>query len=210
FHMSNFNYRAIFAGLFSITLNLILLLLSLLRAIAVLVTSSVWHGLKWLIATAALGLLMLIATVVALLLLFPTNRDEASRRVDPEAPICDWESGNGSPKPWTVLAEVDNDEAKAISKADMWSTKLQCALQRHEIPYSVGLAKRSLAYNLSFVEFREDGSPYELIKQDGTFYSADELSRKVRYIDRQKWAPITQLRALTNFLRARSDHNYVI
>lgn len=207
--MSNYNYRAIFAGSFSIALNLMLLLISFLRAIAILLISSVWHGLKWLAAIVALGLVLLIATVVALTLLFPTIRDEASRRVDPEAPICDL-AGNGSTKPWTVLAEVDNDETKAIGSAAIWGTKLQCALQRHEIPYSVGSEKRSLVYNLSFVEFKEDGSPYELTKQDGTLYSADELSRKVRYIDREKWAPITQLRALTNFLRAHSDRNYVI
>jgi len=212
--MANYDFQGIRRGSFLFVSSSLSLLLSLLRAIAVLIISSLWRALKWLAAIATLLVLTLIATVVALTIVFPTNRDEAYRRVDPEAPICDFVSGNRSPGPWTILAKVkrdgNNDEIKAVSNDGIWATKLQCALQRHEIPYSVGSTTRSLAYNLSFVEFKEDGSPYELTKPDGNLYSADELSRKVRYIDRQKWAPITQLRALTNFLRVRSGRNYVI
>jgi hypothetical protein len=87
--MADSNYVALGVISLSIVWRSLLVFLSLLHAIVVLITSSAWRALKWTAAIFAFFVLSLIATVVALTLVFPTNRDEAYRRVDPEASICD-------------------------------------------------------------------------------------------------------------------------
>jgi hypothetical protein len=156
----------------------------------------------WLMAVAALSLLVLLFIVPT------TPRDVAYRNIDPQSALCDFDSD----KPWDVLADasVDNNELNAISKfpAGDWEKKFSCSLQRHVIPSKSG--ETSLSYNLAFIEFREDGSPYELITDHGTPYSIDELSSRVRYVDEKKREPITQLRALTRLLGQNNGHNYVV
>lgn len=135
-------------------------------------------------------------------------RDVAYRNIDPTAELCDFESG----KAWEVLADasIENNEQKAIAKFpnNDWDRKFSCTLQRHVVPAASG--GKPLSYNLAFIEFREDGSPYELFKDSGKPYSLDELSSRVRYVNGKKREPITQLRALTKLLRQNVGHNYVV
>ena len=132
----------------------------------------------WFLARAIKYLLMpfvwlfalLVAVLAVLILIVPTTpRDVAYRNIDPASEVC------GLSPAWDVLADpagksdmpVDNDEVKAIEKfpSGGWERKFSCSLQRHAIPAANG--GDSLFYNLAFVEFREDGSPYELIKDLG-------------------------------------------
>jgi hypothetical protein len=177
----------------------------------------------WFLARAIKYLLMpfiwlaalVVAVLAVLVLIVPTTpRDVAFRNIDPAAEAC----GFSPAQAWEVLADpagntdapVDNDEIKAIEKfpSGGWERKFSCSLQRHTIPTTTG--DESLFYNLAFVEFREDGSPYELIKDIGQPYSLDELSSRVRFVNSEKREPITQLRAVTNLLRQTSGRNYVV
>jgi hypothetical protein len=162
----------------------------------------------WLISLA-------IAVLAVLVLVVPTTpRDVAYRNIDPASETCGF-SPDGA---WAVLADpagaadgpVDNDEIKAIRNfpSGGWEKKFSCSLQRHTIPGVNG--GEPLFYNLAFVEFREDGSPYELIKDLGQPYTIEELSSRVRFVSSNKREPITQLRALTNLLRQTSGRNYVV
>jgi hypothetical protein len=162
----------------------------------------------WLISLA-------IAVLAVLVLVVPTtSRDVAYRNIDPASETCGF-SPDGA---WAVLADpagaadgpVDNDEIKAIRNfpSGGWEKKFSCSLQRHTIPGVNG--GEPLFYNLAFVEFREDGSPYELIKDLGQPYTIEELSSRVRFVSSNKREPITQLRALTNLLRQTSGRNYVV
>jgi hypothetical protein len=162
----------------------------------------------WLIALA-------IVTLAVLIFIVPTApRDVAYRNVDPVSDVCAF-----SPtRAWDVLADaagktdasVDNDELKAIQKFPDggWERKFSCSIQRHTIPGAND--NDALFYNLAFVEFREDGSPYELVKDIGEPYTLDELSSRVRFVERAKHEPITQLRALTGLLRQTPGRNYVL
>ena len=177
----------------------------------------------WFLARAIKYLLMpfvwlfalLVAVLAVLILIVPTTpRDVAYRNIDPASEVC----GFSPAQAWDVLADpagksdmpVDNDEVKAIEKfpSGGWERKFSCSLQRHTIPAAAG--GDPLFYNLAFVEFREDGSPYELIKDLGQPYSLDELSSRVRFVNRDKREPITQLRAVTNLLRQTPGRNYVV
>jgi hypothetical protein len=177
----------------------------------------------WFLARAIKYLLMpfvwlfalLVAILAVLILIVPTTpRDVAYRNVDPASEVC----GFSPAQAWDVLADpagksdtpVDNDEIKAIEKfpSGGWERRFACSLQRHTISAANG--GDSLFYNLAFVEFREDGSPYELIKDLGQPYSLDELSSRVRFVNKDKREPITQLRAVTNLLRQTSGRNYVV
>jgi len=162
----------------------------------------------WLISLA-------IAVLAVLIFIVPTTpRDVAYRNIDPASEAC----GFSPTQAWDVLAApaggtdapVDNDEIKAIQRfpSGGWERKFSCSLQRHMIPAADG--GEPLFYNLAFVEFREDGSPYELIKDIGQPYSLDELSSRVRFVDRGKREPITQLRAVTTLLRQTPGRNYVV
>ncbi|TPQ29857.1 hypothetical protein C2U70_28010 [Bradyrhizobium guangdongense] len=162
----------------------------------------------WLISLAVIGLVFLILIVPT------TPRDVAYRNIDPVSDVC----GFSSDRAWDVLADrasmtgaaVDNDEMAAIAKflSGGWDKKFSCALQRHVIPGASD--GEALFYNLAFVEFREDGTPYELIKDIGLPYPLDELSSRIRFVDSEKREAITQLRALTNLLRETPGRNYVI
>ncbi|WP_291696537.1 hypothetical protein [Bradyrhizobium sp.] len=162
----------------------------------------------WLIA-------LCVAILAVLILIVPTTaRDVAYRNVDPASEACDFSPDRA----WDVLADpvtgtdtpVDNDEIAAIEKfaSGEWRTKFSCSIQRHTIPAASG--GEPLFYNLAFVEFREDGSPYELFKSPGQSYSLDELSSRLRFVASDKREPITQLRALTSLLRRTSGRNYVL
>ncbi|MCP3395597.1 hypothetical protein [Bradyrhizobium sp. CCGB20] len=156
-----------------------------------------------------------LAVLAILILVLPTTpRDVAYRNIDPASEIC----GFSPDQAWAVLADpagtkdalVDNDEIKALAKfpSGGWKKKFACSLQRHTIPAADG--GDPLFYNLAFVEFREDGSPYELIKDLDKPYSIEELSSRVRFVSANKREPITQLRALTNLLRQTAGRNYVV
>jgi hypothetical protein len=175
----------------------------LLRAIKYLAMPFVW-----LLALA-------FAVLAVLILIVPTTpRDVAYRNIDPASEVC----GFSATQAWDVLADaaetadapVDNDEALATGKfpSGGWERKFSCSLQRHMIP--AANADEALFYNLAFIEFREDGSPYELIRDTEQPYSLDELSSRVRFVDAEKREPITQLRAVTNLLRQTSGRNYVV
>ena len=156
----------------------------------------------WLIAFAAVILLVLLFAVPT------TPRDVAYRNIDPESEACTFATHSA----WDVLADVnvDNRELKAIEKFpnDGWERKFGCSLQRHTIPAANGA--KSLSYNLAFIEFREEGTPYELIKDAGVPYTLDELSSRVRFVDGVRREPITQLRAVTRLLRQYAGRNYVL
>lgn len=173
------------------------------------------HAIKYL-AMPFLWLIALAFAVLAVLILIvpATLRDVAYRNIDPASEAC----GFSANEAWDVLADaagttdapVDNDETLAIEKFPNggWERKFSCSLQRHTVP--AANADEALFYNLAFVEFREDGSPYELVKDIGQPYSLDELSSRVRFVDSEKREPITQLRAVTNLLRQTSGRNYVL
>src|SRR5690242_2005354 len=139
----------------------------------------------WFAALAAVVLLVLLFTVPT------TPRDVAYRNIDPNSEVCAF---RGDGQGWRILAEpaIDNSETRAIASASGgdWKQKFSCALQRHEIPAANG--GPPLAYNLAFLEFREDGSPYELIKDLNTPYTDEERSSRVRYVDPDQRKPITQ------------------
>lgn len=162
----------------------------------------------WLIA-------VVVITLAVLILIVPTTpRDVAYRNVDPASDVCNFSADQA----WNILADragetralVDNDESKVLDKfpSGGWEKKFSCSLQRHAIPSSPG--SEPLSYNLAFIEFREDGTPYELIKDVGQPYSLDELSSRVRFVSSGKREPISQLRAVTSLLRQTSGRNYVI
>ena len=162
----------------------------------------------WLISLA-------VAVLAVLILIVPTTpRDLAYRNIDPASDACGFSPDHA----WDVLADpagstgarVDNDEMAALAKfpSGGWERKFSCSLQRHMIPAAPG--GEPLFYNLAFVEFKEDGSPYELIKDLGQPYSLDELSSRIRFVNSEKREPITQLRALTSLLRRAPGRNYVI
>jgi hypothetical protein len=169
----------------------------------------------WLITIAVVLLAVLVFAVPT------TPRDVAYRNIDPDSDVCGFSYGKAAEavgdapiatKGWEVLADaaINNDEEKAIAKFPNggWERKFGCSLQRHTVPAAVG--GQPLSYNLAFIEFREEGAPYEFIKDAGTPYSPEELSSRVRYVDENQRKPITQLRAVTKLLRQNAGRNYVI
>jgi len=185
---------------------------------AILVVVVFWFAIRVVryLVMPCLWLLVIVALNVAVLILIvpTTARDVAYRNVDPASEVC----GFSPTQAWDVLADtipltgtpVDNDEIKAIGKfpSGGWERKFSCSLQRHVIP--AGNGGEPLFYNLAFIEFKEDGSPYELIKDVGKPYSLDELSSRIRFVNGDKREPITQLRAVTHLLRQTTGRNYVI
>jgi hypothetical protein len=122
---------------------------------------------------AGIALILLFAALVVIftnaVIHVPYN--VAFRALDPDSPAC-------RDQAWTVLAEVGNDEARAIErntdqeKRVDWEKRLRCAIQTHAIPgyepregFEFG-AKISLAYDLAFLEFQENGDPYVLCDED--------------------------------------------
>jgi hypothetical protein len=144
-----------------------------------------------------------------------TERDVAYRNVDPGSNLCQFAQAQG----WSVLGDsksengetvkIDNNERLAIDSfpKDGWDRKFACALQRHRI---AGANGEDLFYNLAFVEFKEDGTPYELFKDLGSAFSPEDLASRVRFVDSKQRLPITQLGAVTRLLRQNADRNYVI
>jgi hypothetical protein len=152
-----------------------------------------------------------------------TPKDRAYRAISPDAALCNMaldEAGNKyTSKSWSILADLGNDETLAINEhpSERWDLKFQCAIQRHEIPYLSStkptLAHEPLLFTLGFIEFKENGEPFELVKNEGQPFTPTELSDRVRYIKQDDWKPITQLEALTAHLRhvEKNGHsNYVI
>ncbi|MBM3578099.1 MAG: hypothetical protein FJX40_10645, partial [Alphaproteobacteria bacterium] len=138
-----------------------------------------------------------------------TPKDKAYRVLDPASADCNMqvdERGNYSSPAWNILAVYGNDENVAAEEDDAghWDKRFQCAIQRHEIPYSGAddNNRSPLSYTLAFLEFKEDGEPYELNKDAHQLFTMSELTDRVSYIDRSQWKPITQLEALGAHLRS--------
>jgi hypothetical protein len=163
-----------------------------------------WHVLKW-------GTIVAVVVVLATALFVTTDADRAYRNIDPAQPVCQTAGKDG----WPDLAEFGNDENRAINEKPnaRLDIKFRCTVQRHQIPpraQSGNTDAAPLRYNLAFVEFRESGAPYDLIKDDSQPFTLDELSRKVRHLGAGGAQPITQLRAVLAHLRQLGEKNYVI
>jgi hypothetical protein len=167
-----------------------------------------------------LGLVAIVFLLAALVIIF-TNvfisvpYNVAFRALDPDSPACRFG------EPWTVLAEVDNDEGRAIErkidrgKSIDWEERLRCSIQTHAIP---GYEPRegaefgapiSLVYDLAFLEFQENGDPYVLCDErdyqnhecDGTvFRPTPGVEERHR----------SQLDALLDRLARNGDKNFVV
>ncbi len=215
---SGFAARAGFALAFAF------FLFNLALRFAQLFVQFVWRALRKAMGFFTRAFAVVLAIACVGYFSFNTPSDVPYRAIDPLSPVCDRHASSG----WSILAESGNDEMRAIEEDPVggWENKLQCALQRHEIPYrlaSAGPAREDappqrdpLRYTLSFVEFNEAGGSFDLIKASGQPYSAAELNRKVvlkpdsssrpgarpRFTEQE---PITQLRALTQHLNAVKD-----
>lgn len=161
---------------------------------------------RWSLRLTLLLIIFIAVTAAAV----STPKDRAYRTLDPESTDCNMatdESGKFTSAPWDILATRGNDENRATLEGEggRWGVKLRCALQRHEIPYAGGDAgtdrPEPLRYTLAFLEFKENGEPYELIKDAQTPFTMEELTNRVGYIDRSKWKPVTQLEALSAHLK---------
>jgi hypothetical protein len=165
---------------------------------------------------AAIVIFFLLAVLVVLLtnIFVSVPYNVAFRALDPDSSAC------RSGEPWTVLAEVGNDEGRAIErKTDQgkpvdWEERLRCSIQTHAIPgyepregFEFGAAI-SLAYDLAFLEFQENGDPYILCGEgeykhhqcDGDFHltsGGEELHR-------------SQLEALLDQLSRNGGRNFVV
>ena len=102
-----------------------------------------------------------------------TPKDHPYRVLDPDLRDCNTrigENGNYTSPAWNVLTAYGNDENLAAleDKAGNWDTRFRCALQRHEIPDPGGDGGKQsspLGYTLAFLEFKEEGEPFELKKR---------------------------------------------
>jgi hypothetical protein len=156
-----------------------------------------------------------IALVAIILLgnfLFSVTRDAPFRNIDPQEEVC------RKDRPWTVLAKegrdgVENDELRAVALGEQWDKKLGCAFQTHIVAGANG----PLTYDLAFVEFKENGDPYPLVRPDGQKPTKKELAEKMRKElaedleneQKTKFLSFDQLGALTKRLR-ENNSNFVI
>jgi hypothetical protein len=163
----------------------------------------IFRILKWLAVSigAAIAFIFL-----SNLLLFPTYRHIPSRALAPDSASCADARSPG----WDALAAADNNEWMAIDQNSISARKLGCSIQHHVIPIgnlsppNNSEARKSLSYDLGFIEFQEDGKPYALRKEcDPEEACTVERSIPVR---RQ---PNGQLEALVDHLK-RSTSNYVV
>ncbi|MGJ0502952.1 MAG: hypothetical protein ACR65X_04255 [Methylocystis sp.] len=161
-------------------------------------------------------LLLAFLTILVTAWAISTPKDQAYRVLDPESGDCNMqvdENGAYRSPAWNILAAYGNDEKVAArdDQAGRWDTRLQCAIQRHEIPYSSADNSgrtNALGYTLAFLEFKEDGEPYELIKDARQLFTMSELTDRVSYIERHQWKPITQLEALGAHLRSAANRTH--
>lgn len=188
------SFAAIWSTVRTSTRMLGLMLLIFFRILRYFLLPFVWFS-----AICSIGLLFLIFMVPT------TTRDVSYRNIDPASDVCKFASDQA----WAVLAapSIDNSEEAAIAQrpGEAWQKKFACSVQRHTVPADNG--KKSINYNLAFIEFKEDGSPYELIKDLEVPYSLNELSVRA---DRKSRGAITQLHAVTAQLRSNPGRNYVI
>jgi hypothetical protein len=183
-----------------------------LRSLFVKILTGLRRGTHFLRRTAINIVRLLLLAFLAVLLTswaVSTPKDQAYRVLDPASADCNMqadERGNYSSPAWNILAAYGNDENVAAEEdeAGHWDKRFQCAIQRHEIPYSGAddNNRSPLGYTLAFLEFKEDGEPHELIKDTHQLFTMSELTDRVSYIERSQWKPITQLGALGAHLRS--------
>jgi hypothetical protein len=118
-----------------------------------------------------------LSAILALNVAFHTPLNVAFRALDPRSEAC-----RAPPEGWDILANdtIGNDEWLAADQPPTteagvgWEMRLRCSIQTHAIPgYQPTSAegmpmgeKRSLSYDLAFLEFQEDGNPYVLCTQE--------------------------------------------
>lgn len=166
----------------------------------------IWRVVIGFLCLLFLAFLMILVTSWAV----STPKDHAYRVLDPQSADCNMqvdEKGNFRSPAWITLSVHGNDEKVAAldDEAGHWDAKFQCAIQRHEVPGSDGdetHRSSALGYTLAFLEFKEDGEPFELIKGAHERFALGELTDRVSYIDRSQWRPISQLEALAAHLRS--------
>jgi hypothetical protein len=172
------------------------------------------RALIWLLVGIVLILPLAALVIILTNALFREPYNVAFRALDPDSPAC------RSGEPWTVLAEVGNDEGRAIERnTDRerrvdWEKRLRCSIQTHAIPgyepregFEVG-ANINLVYDLAFLEFQENGDPYVLCDEgeyarrecDGDFHPAPAGKEQHR----------SQLQALLARLSPSGGKNYVV
>lgn len=175
------------------------------------------RGLRFALRFAVFALAFGVFLVGALNVAFHAPVDVAYRALDPNSPAC-----SAPAEGWDILADrdVDNDEIRAIARGAAqgvdWATRLRCSIQRHIIAgyqpadaagASIG-PRLTLAYDLAFLEFQENGDPYLLCEEDelragrcdGTSYEPKPSGVEARR---------GQLDALLDRLH-RTENNYVV
>jgi hypothetical protein len=114
----------------------------------------VWRALWVTLKYTSIGLGVFVLVLLIGNVGFATKRDKPHRNLHPQVSDCVNEKG------WSILAEVQNNEMRAIAKDPSWERKFQCAIQTHLVPSETG--STPLKYHLAFLEFKEDGSPQPL------------------------------------------------
>ncbi|HEY8126417.1 MAG TPA: hypothetical protein VIF88_13480, partial [Methylocystis sp.] len=129
----------------------------------------------WRAAITVVGLLLFaFLTVLVTAWAISTPKDHPYRVLDPDSRDCNMrigENGDYKSPAWNILAAYGNAENEAALKdaAGRWDTRFQCAIQRHEVPSPSADANNksnALGYTLAFLEFKEEGEPFELIKDE--------------------------------------------
>jgi hypothetical protein len=178
---------------------------------------------RWLALAIYIGVAVLFVPFILVYFVTATPKDRAYRNLHPLAnDIC----SEGLAKPWTVLANVNQEKAKeggvdedgwidpsnseldAIASDPTWKERLRCSLQYHEVPLvgaAVSDVQGPLKYHLGFLEFRESGEPYSLVLEGDKIVPLDKVKRLKGTSPRP---PITQLDVLRNHLATGS--HYVI
>jgi hypothetical protein len=157
-----------------------------------------------------------------------TRKDVAYRNLHPYAvEMCK----DGLASGWDILSHIDgeqaavggddqdgwidpsNNELYAIREDPEFRRKFRCSLQRHVVPVvgtPIPAVEKQLEYYLGFVEFRESGEPYSLVREsrDGDEQVPPDLLRSLR--QPKLPYPITQLDVLRQHLASGSGSNYVI
>jgi hypothetical protein len=180
-----------------------------------------------LLAASLFAILLVVLTMFFInYVVLSTPKDRAYRNLDPASPVC----AQGLAKGWTILADLGrsshrmipdddgwvdptDDEAAALAADPAWQTSLRCSLQRHVIPSAVA-GHKAIDFSLGFLEFREDGEPYALLRneRDGDHVMTSAMLQQAMAPALTTHVPpkpvITQLNALQQHLATGS--NYVI
>jgi hypothetical protein len=156
------------------------------------------------------AVLVVAALMVVGNLAFHSQRGIPYRALAPDASACQDGIQNG----WDILSrrergQVPNDEFSAMELGgENWRTRFACVIQRHIIPNykSPDGSVRQLAYNLAFIEFREDGKPFALRELCGVAETdcADEGYGPVKRTNK------TQLDAVLANLNATGPHYVMV